>query len=548
MIQRVSTHYVVALPTALDPITVMRDQSQQGRRVQSNAADYQSLYGGAAIATIPWVTSAQWRPRIPLVHSFTYDDSVIQRGTKGIRAWDIVLSGKASPLPFRKYATNETVISPSWEHLERLRLLLETAVRDYGYCHLYALDEGWSWKVMPTGGPDYVRGQGDKLGALWTISFEAVAPLDPPAVLKIEPLIDEDIKSDPPAVAAKAAEKTKFSLLRAAAAARAAMQKAIGVVTGPIHAALNYVDGVVSEIEAFEALIVSVAHMPERMVTRALSLYSRTRNAVIGVYRGTYKYARDRWFGFKRFDSGGSALAGMDELASLVREQKEEQRTAEYEMMRSALSVRMAAMRTGNAKIHSIGARDSLASIAASTLGDPSLWKTLADENDLRYPFISAAGAPGTVKPGDTIRVPDTDAGASASVAHPDESDDERVFGTDFAMDSDYDIAFTEYADGADWDLAVGVPCIEQSVHARMRWERGENRLFPTRGVAPQIGAAMAQDSAVTFAIAMATEMRADDRVARVENARTVDAGNGLRWEGTVVLVNSQGIPIGDAR
>lgn len=51
---------------------------------------------------------------------------------------------------------------------------------------------------------------------------------------------------------------------------------------------------------------------------------------------------------------------------------------------------------------------ESLPTLAARLLGDPLRWRELVDLNGLRPPYLSPAGGPGVLKPGDDVIYPAT--------------------------------------------------------------------------------------------------------------------------------------------
>lgn len=170
-----------------------------------------------------------------------------------------------------------------------------------------------------------------------------------------------------------------------------------------------------------------------------------------------------------------------------------------------------------------IKATDTLPSIAAEFLNDGNAWVEIAVLNNLKPPYVSVTGAPGTVRPGDTIAVPVVASLTTDAVAVAETPGTDRL-GTDFVM-----IATPNAIPGRpmfgmaidkrtfkDFALVSGVDNFIQALAVRCSTERRALPLSPGYGFAPSIGLKSTRATHVLTRLALRETILQDPRVQSV--------------------------------
>lgn len=197
---------------------------------------------------------------------------------------------------------------------------------------------------------------------------------------------------------------------------------------------------------------------------------------------------------------------------------------------------------------------DSLVSIAAQILGDGSLWYELAVLNGLRAPYISEAGLPGTLRPGDEILVPaigaePTAAGVQTTPAH-DVQDD--GLGTNIALRET-----SRSRPGQPWvDLAIdertlkdvrlisGVDNLKQAIQMRLWTRRGTMPLLPEYGLPELTGEPNTPELMTELRVAVRSTINADPRVKRLSGLQVKATGDRVEIEAGVIPVGRAGAQV----
>lgn len=195
---------------------------------------------------------------------------------------------------------------------------------------------------------------------------------------------------------------------------------------------------------------------------------------------------------------------------------------------RSELQISKALDHYESAEERVLNSSDTLHSLAAKYLGDARLYQHIAVLNNLRYPFISREGIPGTKRPGDRIlipsraRAPESKPITPVLGVPPNASAEERVLGTDLKMERVpgpgdlFDWVIDIEGGSVDLKKVAGVPNLEQGLLARLRTERGTDQLYRNLGVDRVIGLISPVLSASVIAIRVGQAVRADPRIAGV--------------------------------
>lgn len=180
----------------------------------------------------------------------------------------------------------------------------------------------------------------------------------------------------------------------------------------------------------------------------------------------------------------------------------------------------------GGTRAYTVRSGDSLVSIAAALLGDGALWYDIAIANGLSHPYVSATGAPGTVRPGATIAIPTRAGAAAGGVATAGQGSEpgEDLIGTDIAFAPaasdrpgrpavDWAVDFRTKADVR---LITGYGNLAQALQMRLWTERGTMPLAKSYGLRPAVGYGSTAADATALLLAYKETITADPRVVSV--------------------------------
>jgi hypothetical protein len=547
MAQVVRPRYIIALPGAAKRLDLLQLQMLAGNAGNNKIKPFNdfSRPSAANVAIAPWVSSLD-APNAPAATAtITFGGAVVERHPLGYREWyTITLGGSIGPLPFLdpKANSNQKVIVPSWGAYLAFEALIKQAVaaKGSGTLHLYCVYEGIFVEVLPIRGPALSRSPARKTMADWSVTFRVLGEVKPPQFdvwwtkLKVAP---STRKKHEVTLA-----ETKTSALGAIASARVSVTKAIRTVTRAVQKALDLANAWVDEFDKWSKVLIAVAHWPERVLSAARSLVWRAHTTLGEVMRLGSVYARKRWMGTNGFFETGNCVPGWDEASRAYFALKDA--TAEtYDNVHAAeVATRMLGQAAdGRVEYWPVKSGDTIESIAAAVAGDPSVWPALAALNDLRYPYLSDDGTPGTLAPGALLKLPtsaDESTGNTAPLAG--EMDEVALYGRDKLVRGG-DLVLTETGDGVDFAMVEGVACAAQNLRLRLDTPVGANRLFDV-GLPMEIGDAP-EATAAALTLATQTEILRDDRFVRADDLRVQDRGNGWSIEATAYLTNGKQVP-----
>lgn len=138
-----------------------------------------------------------------------------------------------------------------------------------------------------------------------------------------------------------------------------------------------------------------------------------------------------------------------------------------------------------------IGGGDDLQTIALRELGDPDRFRDIAILNNLKPPYIDAAGGPGVLKPGDQILIPQSNQSVDGSVKNKEYnitkgmSEAEKSLGVDIRLNEDGDFVISNIKD---LDLVAGVENMVQACAMKLALEKGSLKRHRGLGVGLLIG------------------------------------------------------------
>ncbi len=203
---------------------------------------------------------------------------------------------------------------------------------------------------------------------------------------------------------------------------------------------------------------------------------------------------------------------------------------------------------------HTVSAGETLESIALEELGSADQWYEIAVLNELRAPYISWAGLPGTATIGSTILIPKsiptrkTAAATDSASASP-----EALYGTDMLL---YEPAASMVGRPVvdlrinprttkDVATIAGVSNLVQATQMRLWTERGAYTLDPGYGMPAPIGYPNTEANVVAIRQAAASTLASDSRIRTIQSMTITQIDDTVDVDATVLPVaSSEGLPL----
>lgn len=500
-----------------------------------------------SVVIIPWVIDIKWGATPTARVTYTQDAYVIERHPKGTRRRDVSISGIVGPTPFlvdddlakKISADNSALASLSGSYrafLAVMELLDKWDQSDPDTTlNLYALNEGWYYRCIPK---PLALSQGGRqrnmlrydlgLQLLEKVNFTfTIDDVAATAGVVAEPTLKDKIQG--------IADTCRDGIEEFSNGMNAAMDvvnKGLhDYVTGPVYTVIRSVDEGIDAFQNMADTISTIANTPKVLWTRA-QVSIRKAEAV----------------GRSLSEQLESALSFSTRLAD------------EPDPLSSALLANAAsleAIRQNANKLHVLSLTastpdksyrprlvqqgDTIEGIALEVYGDATLWPLVVQQNSLVPPYISQAGLPGTVKPGETLNVQSGGTPTLATMSPPDVAKrDLRLYGRNIALTRQGDLRQAGSDDCADIALIDGVDCVEQAIWVKTSKVQGTDQLHPDGGIPAAIGRSNAITSKATLSLALYRAIAEDDRVARVDDFDVEDLGDAWQWKATPVLVGSE--------
>jgi hypothetical protein len=192
-----------------------------------------------------------------------------------------------------------------------------------------------------------------------------------------------------------------------------------------------------------------------------------------------------------------------------------------------------------------VEAGDTVDSIAARANVPRDAIVTL---NNLKYPYITAGGGPGTLKPGDTILVPVRSSGTRIGAQPTDLylTPDDILYGTDMALDEllaqegVFDIAVDELHGGQDTQIVRGKNNVVQGVQITIGTEKGTTTFLSDLGMRPLVGTKGTVANMLLASLYLREAILSDSRIRGIDSTRIVLEGDVLTQEITPQLIGSR--------
>lgn len=179
--------------------------------------------------------------------------------------------------------------------------------------------------------------------------------------------------------------------------------------------------------------------------------------------------------------------------------------------------------------------------------------------NNLRFPYITDAGGPGILKPGDIILIPVKDEVSGDQMTPGNEylTADEALYGIDLALDQKQlqqnrlDISVNTTTTGLDAELARGLNNVIQGTEITVRTERGSTVFVPTVGVKRSVGVKGTIQHVIMAALNLREGILTDPRIEGIldttvvleDDVLTQEISPKLKGQGSVKLI----LPFGKA-
>lgn len=168
--------------------------------------------------------------------------------------------------------------------------------------------------------------------------------------------------------------------------------------------------------------------------------------------------------------------------------------------------------------------------------------------NDLLFPFITRSGAPGTLKPGDTILIPVRAAGETGGVSPNDFylTNEDILYGVDIALDSElmaqgiFDMKIDEAHGSVDVEMVRGVNNVVQGVGIITGTERETTNFISDLGIRRTVGIKGTLDLVLIASVYLREAILSDPRIVGIDSSRVVLVGDSLEQEISPVLLNAR--------
>lgn len=200
-------------------------------------------------------------------------------------------------------------------------------------------------------------------------------------------------------------------------------------------------------------------------------------------------------------------------------------------------------------KVSRVVGGDTIQTLAARELGDPDRFKDIAMVNNLKPPYITAAGGNGTLKPGDKLLIPQSTSSATSALRklkvfeiNKFLSEAEKNLGIDIRLTEDGDLAMNNTSD---LDLIAGMDNMIQVLALRTELERGSLKRHPEIGTSLSLGEKATTRTLVDLRNDLVTSIASDPRVQAIPSIQLNQEGGEIRSDIVVILKNlDQPIPI----
>jgi hypothetical protein len=328
-------------------------------------------------------------------------------------------------------------------------------------------------------------------------------------------------------------------------------------VAGSLNSAHDFVEALTGSIEAGEeffaatndlcedveeTILNTIASIPSAEEQRAARNVTKMRHALERIQNRREKFGKPLAAGATRAFGGDRNLTNAD-----LRDQ------TSGATVGSRTRVALGSEKDAGMDLGSFGGTRQVIIKASDTIDTISIRFDVPREavislNDLRFPFITRSGAPGTRKPGETILVPVRAAGETAGVSPNDQylTNEDILYGVDIALDMEFaeqgifDIKIDESHGSIDVEYARGVKNVVQGLHIITGTERQATDFIADLGIRRTTGIKGTLDLVLVASVYLREAILSDPRIVGIDSSRVTLIGDKLEQEISPVLLNAR--------
>jgi hypothetical protein len=511
-------------------------------------------------AVIPWPSKAS---------RIEYSSSLVTQAAGGVYvednpnggfvSGDWMISGRIGPLPYKPKQYNVMASLPpdNWKDIDGggtmplpflvLKEAIELTNQDKPGSRLvlYSLQEGEYWYVQPLTRA-IMRDPSFRTGCTYEFQFKLLERADPPTLNLIATKATD---SDTLSWYDKTLNglNTGIKAVNAAISVVAYVETRVGQYVNQFKSAMN---NVAATFDNGLATVETIVNTPEK-----LHIWGKGYvNTLISDWNSVLTATEDmvQFFGGSDADSSADELYDDDpavtpeariRLGVSLTDIKALQDNADA--VSAAISEIIVGLRMGlgaaidRMEYREIQPGDTLEAIALAVYGNPAAATKIAQWNNLRPPYISAAGYPGTLRAGMRIAIPKEGSGAVGVLATFEPmTTDERYYGRGIKLvtDGSWTGDFEKAPDNVGLVDVAGNDCVNQGLRVRMSTQFGTDAVFPLMGIPDAVGQITDDTSRLVFNIATGWQLRADNRVDAVTKLDITDTGEDLKVNADVRL------------
>jgi hypothetical protein len=192
---------------------------------------------------------------------------------------------------------------------------------------------------------------------------------------------------------------------------------------------------------------------------------------------------------------------------------------------------------------------DTLQSLASKYLSDARRWVDIAIANNLKAPYISDEGLPGTKRYGDAINIPTLarggDIGEIRSKGDPDlrASQLEAVLGRDvlieFGANGRADLVVDAAGGSTDFKSVAGIDNLTQALTFTLSFELGQDMLYVNNGYRRIIGRRGTFERLINAQLSISEAVNRDPRIRKVAGVQFVVDGDEMRVELNATIIDN---------
>ena len=516
-------------------------------------------------AVLPWVTDTQLIKSSSTVLNQTQGGYANQKRlplngkTGGFVTGSWLIAGEVTPIPYSDSHIQSLATRGSdprnplpliFQVIQQAMNLMDEVEADpNSQLVLYSLQEGEYWYVQPINRTFYRR-QPDRVGWRYEFTFDLLEKAQPPSLSLTALKITE--KKDWFEKLMDALNKG-LKYIRAAIAWCQAVIKKIG----------QYINRILAVLQSIADAWQSIAGMISTILSAPEALFQWAKGWVqtfIDGYNEIKDSFNDMVSFFSNFtdfwdfsDNNGSDDSDSGDISPsinsiFITEMQEYINGIGAATDEAIIGLRMGLSETirGRAsRIIDIG--DTLESIALEIYGDKSYAMKIAEWNNLKPPYFSNSGIPGTLRPGQVLYYPYSLTGAIGTIAPIDgvyEGDvTELLYGRGVRLiqteghpwRGDIKVA----SDRMGTEEIYGTDCVEQALWIRMQTTFGKDGNFPYVGLPDSIGQITDPTTQAMINAATSWQIRSDNRIESIKSLDISDSGEALNIQGSVGLILS---------